>query len=218
MHSHAYPLADLTRALPPLTTFQSFVAAEQLGSISKAAHHLCRTHGAVSRQIQQLEAHYGCALFVRHTSGLRLIAEGNERLAVAVSVVAQLVQHEDSHASTAAIVILRLPSMFAIRWLLPRLADVNRALPGTELQISPSADDTPDFTTHGVDAIVVRGTGQWAGMDAVTLFAEQLTPMCTLKWPPRFARQPTLLMSHCSIPEMPMRSGDAGLKALGYGT
>jgi DNA-binding transcriptional LysR family regulator len=63
--------------------------------------------------------------------------------------------------------------------LLPRLADIHHALPGTELRISTSADDTPDFTTPDVDAIVVRGTGQWAGMDAVPLFAEQLTPMCT---------------------------------------
>ncbi|MFX1734665.1 LysR substrate-binding domain-containing protein [Paraburkholderia sp. A1RI_3L] len=177
--AHAYPLADLTRALPSLTAFQSFVAAAQLGSVSKAADHLCRTQGAVSRQIQQLEAHYRCALFVRHASGLTLTAEGSELLTVAVSVLTQLVQHADMHARTASIVTLRLPSTFAIRWLLPRLADINHALPGTELRLSTSADDTPDFTTPDVDAIVVRGTGQWAGMDAVPLFAEQLTPMCT---------------------------------------
>jgi LysR family glycine cleavage system transcriptional activator len=177
--AHAYPLADLTRALPPLAAFQSFVAAAQLGSISKAADHLCRTQGAVSRQIQQLESHYRCAVFVRHASGLTLTAEGSELLTVAVSILTQLVQHADIHAKTASVVTLRVPSTFAIRWLLPRLADINDALPGTELRISTSADDTPDFTTPDVDAIVVRGTGQWAGMDAVPLFAEQLTPMCT---------------------------------------
>ncbi|MGN6259794.1 MAG: LysR substrate-binding domain-containing protein [Ralstonia sp.] len=177
--AHAYPLADLTRALPPLAAFQSFVAAAQLGSISKAADHLCRTQGAVSRQIQQLEAHYRCAVFVRHASGLTLTAEGSELLTVAVSILTQLVQHADIHAKTASVVTLRVPSTFAIRWLLPRLADINDALPETELRISTSADDTPDFTTPDADAIVVRGTGQWAGMDAVPLFAEQLTPMCT---------------------------------------
>ncbi|MDS0796209.1 LysR substrate-binding domain-containing protein [Burkholderia pseudomultivorans] len=175
----AYPLADLTRALPPLTAFQPFVAAAQLGSISKAADHLCRTQGAVSRQIQQLEAHYRCALFARHASGLTLTAKGSELLTVAVGVLTQLVQHADIHAKTASIITLRLPSTFTIRWLLPRLADINHALPGTELRISTSSDDTPDFTTPDVDAIVVRGTGRWAGMDAVPLFAEQLTPMCT---------------------------------------
>ena len=40
--------------------------------------------GAVTRQIQQLETHYRCALFVRHVSGLTLTAEGNALLTVAV--------------------------------------------------------------------------------------------------------------------------------------
>ncbi|WP_425313326.1 LysR family transcriptional regulator, partial [Morganella morganii] len=64
---------------------------------------MCRTQGAVSRQIQQLEAHYRCALFVRHASGLTLTAEGSELLSVAVSVLTQLVQHADIHAKTASI-------------------------------------------------------------------------------------------------------------------
>ena len=175
----AYPLADLTRRLPPLAALQSFVAAGHFGSISKAADHLCRTQGAVSRQIQQLEAHYRCALFVRHASGLTLTAEGQALQAVAVDVLARLVEHADLHAATGAVLTLRLPSTFAIRWLLPRLSDINSALKGIELRISTSSDDTPEFTTPDIDAIVVRGSGQWAGLNAIPLFAETLTPMCT---------------------------------------
>jgi LysR family glycine cleavage system transcriptional activator len=74
---------------------------------------------------------------------------------------------------------LRLPSTLAIRWLLPRLQVINLALPRTELRIYTSADDTPDFTAPDVDAMVVRGSGHWAGMDAIPLFQECLTPMCT---------------------------------------
>ncbi|TKC92581.1 LysR family transcriptional regulator [Trinickia terrae] len=177
--AHAYPLADLTRPLPPLAAFQAFVAAAQLGSVSRAAEHLCRTQGAVSRQIQQLEAHYRCALFARHASGLTLTAEGNALLSVAVNVLTQLVQHAKTHDGTKPALTLRLPSTFAIRWLLPRLPDIERALSGTELRISTSADDTPDFSAPDVDAIVVRGTGQWSGMESMALFAESLTPMCT---------------------------------------
>ncbi|RQS09181.1 LysR substrate-binding domain-containing protein [Burkholderia sp. Bp8998] len=175
----AYPLADLTRALPPLTAFQAFVAAAELGSFNRAAEHLCRTQGAVSRQVQQLEAHYRCALFIRHPSGLTLTPEGGALLTVAVDVLAQLAQHAHAHAHSASILTLRLPSTFAIRWLLPRLSALNHALPRTELRIHTSADDTPDFTDADVDAIVVRGTGNWAGMVAVPLFDECLTPMCT---------------------------------------
>ncbi|HKT64186.1 LysR substrate-binding domain-containing protein [Burkholderia sp. 22313] len=177
--ARAYPLADLTRALPPLTAFQAFVAAAELGSFNRAAEHLCRTQGAVSRQVQQLEAHYRCALFVRHPSGLTLTTEGGALLTVAVDVLARLAHHAHAHAQAASILTLRLPSTFAIRWLLPRLPALNHALPRTELRIHTSADDTPDFTDAGFDAIVVRGTGRWAGMVAVPLFEERLTPMCT---------------------------------------
>ena len=175
---HAYPLADLTRTLPPLTALQSFVAAAQLGSISKAADPLCRTQGAVSRQIQQLEAHYRCALFVRHASGLTLTAEGSALLVVAVDVLTQLVDYANTHHETRQILTLRLPSTLAIRWLLPRLPSINRALAGTELRIATSADDFPDFTAPDVDAVVVRSTGQLPGVEAIPLFAETLTPMC----------------------------------------
>ncbi len=175
----AYRLADLTRPLPAIAAFQSFVAAAQLGSFSKAADHLCRTQGAVSRQIQQLEAHYRCALFVRHMSGLTLTTEGHSLLSVAVDVLTRLAQHAEFQAGMKRVLTLRLPSTFAIRWLLPRLADINRALNGTELRISTSSADTPEFSTPEVDAIVVRGTGQWAGLHAIPLFAETLTPMCT---------------------------------------
>ena len=177
--ARAYPLADLTRALPPLTAFQAFVAAAELGSFNRAAEHLCRTQGAVSRQVQQLEAHYRCALFVRHPSGLTLTAEGGALLTVAVNVLAQLAQHAHAHADSASTLTLRLPSTFAIRWLLPRLSALNHALPRTELRIHTSADDTPDFTDADFDAIVVRGTGNWPGMVVVPLFDECLTPMCT---------------------------------------
>ncbi|KVN16353.1 LysR family transcriptional regulator [Burkholderia stagnalis] len=176
---HAYPLSDLTRALPPLPAFQAFVAAAELGSFSRAADHLCRTQGAVSRQVQHLEAHYRCALFVRHASGLTLTPEGRALLAVAVDLLTRLVRHEDAHDRSPAVLTLRLPSTFAIRWLLPHLPVISEALPRTELRIHTSADDTPDFTASDVDAMVVRGPGNWAGMDAIPLFEENLAPMCT---------------------------------------
>jgi DNA-binding transcriptional LysR family regulator len=174
-----YPLADLTGPLPSLAGFQAFVAAAYLGSVSKAADHLCRTQGAVSRQIQQLEGHYQYALFVRHASGLSLTTEGGTLLTVAVHVLTQLVKHADIQHDAAPVITVRLPSTFAIRWLLPRLAHINHTLGSTELRNSTSADDTPDFTGADVDAIVVRGTGQWVGLEAVPLFAETLSPMCT---------------------------------------
>ena len=175
----AYTLADLTRPLPSLTAYQAFVTAAQLGSVSKAADHLCRTQGAVSRQIQQLEAHYRCALFVRHASGLTLTAQGQALLPVVVDALSRLMQQADALAGTQSTLTLRLPSTFAVRWLLPRLPEIHGALSGTALRISTSADDTPEFGAPDIDAMVVRGVGQWPGLESVPLFSETLTPMCT---------------------------------------
>ena len=176
--SGAYPLAELTRTLPTLAGLQAFVAVASLGSLSKAAVHLCRTQGAVSRQIQQIEAHYGCALFVRHTAGLTLTREGERLLEVALRVLTELSDYARTRNDEISIVTLRLPSTFAVRWLLPRMAQLERAMPGVELRIATSSDDHPDFARHDIDAMVVRGMGQWSGMEAIELFPESLTPMC----------------------------------------
>lgn len=220
--AHAYPLADLTRPLPPIAALQAFATAAHFGSISKAAEHLCRTQGAVSRQIQQLEAHYRCALFLRHPSGLTLTPEGQALLNVAIDVLTRLAVHAASSTGTKTILTLRLPSTFAIRWLLPRLPDITRALNGIELRISTSADDTPVFASPDIDAIVVRGKGQWPGLDAIPLFAESLTPMCTaqfassLKSPSDLARV-TLLHPGPSHEEWQCWLDSAGAKQVDAG-
>jgi len=174
----AYPLAELTRPFPTLAGLQVFVAVASLGSLTKAAVHLCRTQGAVSRQVQQVEAHYGCALFVRHAGGLTLTREGERLLEVALRVLTELSDYARTRIDEISIVTLRLPSTFAVRWLLPRMAQLERAMPGVELRIATSSDDRPDFARQDIDAMVVRGRGPWSGIEAVELFPESLTPMC----------------------------------------
>lgn len=53
------------RSLPPMTSLPVFDAVGRHMSIAKAANELCLTAGAVSRQIQNLEAFLGCELFER---------------------------------------------------------------------------------------------------------------------------------------------------------
>jgi DNA-binding transcriptional LysR family regulator len=168
----------LLKALPSLTGLQAFVAAAHYGSLSKAADQLCRTQGAVSRQIQQLEVHYGCALFMRSASGLTLTRQGETLRATALEVLGLLVEQEHALQATAPALILRAPSTFSIRWLLPRLQAIRDALSGTEVRIVTSSDDTPDFSNPDIDAIIVRGTGEWPGLESVLLFKETLVPMC----------------------------------------
>ena len=64
------------RQLPPLSALRAFDATARLGSVTRAAEELGRTHGAVSRQIRSLQAHLGAPLFDKAGAGLRLNAQG----------------------------------------------------------------------------------------------------------------------------------------------
>ena len=66
----------MRRRLPPLKTLPAFeIAAEQL-SFTAAAGELNLTHGAVSRQIQALEAQLGVPLFRRRNRRIELSEAG----------------------------------------------------------------------------------------------------------------------------------------------
>ena len=64
------------RQLPPLSALRAFDATARLGSVTRAAEELGRTHGAVSRQLRSLQDHLGGPLFDKAGAGLRLNAQG----------------------------------------------------------------------------------------------------------------------------------------------
>ena len=195
----AYPLADLTKPLPSIMGLQAFIAVAQLGSLSRAATQLHRTQGAVSRQIQQLEQYYQLALFRRSATGMHLSPEGEQLQQVARRALAELSAFSClASQQQQQVILLRLPSTLALRWFLPRLDSLQQLLPGIRIDISTSISDTPDFTGLELDAMLVRGDGQWYGLHAERLFAEHLTPMCR----PDMALElhtPADMQHHCLI-------------------
>ncbi len=158
---------------------QAFVAVARLGSLTRAARQLCRTQGAVSRQIQQLEQHYQMTLFYRTTSGMDMTPNGEVLYVLVSHLLGALSDFSSGPADRQANIRLRLPSTFALRWFLPRLDSIQQRLPGIHLEISTTVSDTPQFSNTEFDAMIVRGNGQWDGLYAELLFPEQLTPMCS---------------------------------------
>ena len=61
-----------------LRALQAFDAAATHASLSRAANVLGVTHGAVSRQIKQLEQYLGVKLLHRHPSGVDKTAAGEQ--------------------------------------------------------------------------------------------------------------------------------------------
>lgn len=69
-----------THANPPLRSLQVFEAAARCGSFTAAGAELGITQSGVSRQISDLEATLGVALFLRNGAKLKVTPAG-ERLA-----------------------------------------------------------------------------------------------------------------------------------------
>jgi DNA-binding transcriptional LysR family regulator len=142
------------RPLPPLNALRAFEAFGRRGRMTLAADELCVTHGAVSRQIRQLEDHLGVALtegprnrLVMTEAGLKL-AEGLSR---AFDILDETVPRppEDEPRPT---VVSCLPT-FAMKWLIPRLPDFVAAHPEIQARIVES-NGPFDFRADGVDLAI----------------------------------------------------------------
>ena len=111
----------MPRRLPPLNALRAFEAAARLESISGAADELCVTHGAVSRQVGQLEDWLGHALFERVGRRIALTEAGRlyqSEVAAALDRIA-LATDEQLNLTRQQVIRVNAPTTFALRWLLP---------------------------------------------------------------------------------------------------
>ena len=153
--------------LPPLNAIKAFEAAARLGSFTRAAEELGVTHGAVSRQIRLLEDWLGSRLFLRTSrnavptqAGAELLAEAGPMLDRLAGVSQRL---QNRAPATGTLRVSALPT-FAMRWLIPRLPELQRDHPNLELRIVTASTPAEQFRMD-VDAVISgpsRQTG-WVG-------------------------------------------------------
>lgn len=149
------------RHLPPLNALRAFEAFGRHGRMTLAAEELCVTHGAVSRQIRQLEESLGVALTEGPRARLRM-TEAGLKLAQALSPAFDQIAAAVPRAAEAGprpLVISCLPT-FAMKWLIPRLPGFLAAHPDIPVRVAES-NGPFDFRSDGVDlAIRIRRTGE----------------------------------------------------------
>jgi DNA-binding transcriptional LysR family regulator len=142
------------RALPPLNALRAFEAFGRVGRMSTAADELFVTHGAVSRQIRQLEQWLGFPLTEGPKTQLRLTPEA-QRLLGAASAAFDLIEEAAARAEPAERELrLACYGSFAIRWLIPRLPDFVERHPDIRLQLREIAGDVDFEAMTGVDAAI----------------------------------------------------------------
>lgn len=142
------------RSLPPLNALRAFEAFARHGRMTLAADELCVTHGAISRQIRQLEDHLGAALTEGPRTRLVLTPAG-VKLAQALTAAFDQIDAAIPRAPDAAdraLVVSCLPT-FAMKWLIPRLPGFVAAHPDIPVSIVES-NGPFDFRADGVDLAI----------------------------------------------------------------
>lgn len=172
------------RDLPPLNALLTFEVVARTGSIRSAAAEMLVTPGAVSRQVRQLEDHFGTTLFARQGRGLALTPVGRayyERVSTHFDGLRQATALLRS-SSGRSVLRIRSYTTFATRWLIPRLSHFQLRHPQVEVRLT-TASEWSD--ADGFDAAVRLGPGKWPDYDAVPLVPNILTPVCSPDRVPR---------------------------------
>ncbi|KJC43193.1 transcriptional regulator [Bradyrhizobium sp. LTSP849] len=170
----------MTARLPSLNGLRAFEAAARHLSFTLAAAELNVTQTAISHQIRRLEEELGIRLFIRQNRALALTPEARDYLPGVRAAfndlrlaTDRLLRKDDDKVLT----ISTLASL-AAKWLLPRLTDFQEAHPGIDVRITTSTS-LVDFQRDNVDAAIRYGRGQWPGLRADWLMADELFPVCS---------------------------------------
>lgn len=120
-----------------LNAIRAFEVAARLGSVRKAAEDLHVTSGAVSRHIRNLEDELGIALFERGNRSMRLTPEAAAFAATVTEAFASLTRGaEHLRAASGNTIMITAPDTFMLRWLVPRLQSLERALDGISVRLT----------------------------------------------------------------------------------
>lgn len=175
------------RDLPPLNALRAFEAAARRLSFTRAAEELRVTQAAVSHQIKVLEEHLGCNLFHRLNNGLVLTDKGKAYLPSvrhAFEVLSEGTDGIQGHGEAQVLTLSVLPN-FALRWLVPRIAEFQRRHAGIDVCLL-TAHRGIDFLRDDIDAAIRLGA-DWPELNADHLFGSDMFPVCS---PMSIARSP----------------------------
>jgi LysR family glycine cleavage system transcriptional activator len=167
------------RRLPPLNALRTFEAAARHLHMGRAADELGVTHGAVSKQISHLEDQLGFALFLRNGNRLALTEQGIKLLRAATDAFDQLgyaIARLEGE-SIAGELRVSVPSAFAEKWLMPRLANFTEAAPGLRLSLL-SSNAGEHVLGNTIDLAVRFGEPHWADGTARLLSHVGSFPVC----------------------------------------
>jgi LysR family glycine cleavage system transcriptional activator/LysR family transcriptional regulator of beta-lactamase len=167
--------------------------------------------------LRTLESRLGFRVFARHANRLTLTAQGQALYPGLTSLfdgIASLVAQVTTMSGGPVLTVGVGPS-FAMRWLIPRLADFQQRHPEVEVRIATGGAINPirDDWTCGI----LLGDGRWPGYETAALFSADLFPVCApalaakLRTPGDLRRHVLLEVAHAPD-DWPLWLAAAGLR------
>lgn len=166
---------------PSLKSLAFFDTAAEAGGFSKAAHVLNVTHGAVSRQIRQLEDELGISLFERRNRAVYLTEHG-ELLFKTTRRMFDDLDHTlralGELNSCKPLVVSCEPTL-TMKWLIPNQSAFNRLHPDIPLHIL-AAGGSIDLNKQRVDVALRRNDFSWpSSINSLEVAKELIGPVCS---------------------------------------
>ncbi len=168
------------RLLPPLNALHTFEVAARHLNFQQAAEELDVTPTAVSHQIKVLEDYLGISLFRRRPRPLALTEAGqllypavNKSLDALAAAIARLMQVSEYTTLT-----VNVTTVFAAKWLVPRLPEFQQTHPEIDLRLQTS-NDLVDLHRQTVDLAIRYGKGNYPGLIVCKLISDIFMPVCS---------------------------------------
>lgn len=160
----------MSRNLPPLNALRAFEAAGRHQSFSRAAEELGVSHSSISRHVRGLEDRLGVQLFRDLPRGLALSPEGAAYLAQVTPALDAIGDATEGLAEVPqGTVTVNAETLFAAKWLVPRLGTFRAAYPGIDIRLEASRR-LADVTRYEADFAIrfVRPGGRYPNSELLS--------------------------------------------------
>ena len=148
--------------LPSLNALKAFSVLAENGSYSRAGSELNVTHAAIMQQVKALENRFGVALAIRSGRGVAITEEGEAlareleagfaRIRRGVETLSNAEAHQPVQVTTSPV--------FAVKWLMPRIADFQTRHPDITLLLNPTGRMV-ELKPGGLDVAIRYGRHDW---------------------------------------------------------
>lgn len=170
-----------SRAMPnSMASLRAFEAVARRQSFTKAATELNLTQTAVSHQVRKLESRLRLPLFVRDRDGVRLSSAGREYLPAvrgALNMLSSATQRILDQGDEESLSIVSLAA-FGLKCLLPLLPDFRLRYPHVRIRFE-NVISYDAAASYNYDVSIRYGSGNFPGMTAHKIAAEELFPVCS---------------------------------------